>query len=129
MEQFYETIAKIEGNKDYRPEERDIPFYKTIGHFFLILISLVIYTYAAFLVLQLMLFNIIMLMILFAYWFKVLRFFQGLIEKWNYDYKTNPLKKFIQREQEQVYSKCNFQLVQLDQGHYIELHLAEDINV
>ena len=88
-------MDKIEKNRNLRPFEKRLPCTRVLLLKLLSLIVLLIYTYVCFILVQLALFNIILIGIMLIYFGKVATVMQAYGIKQEEKYKTSAFKKFI----------------------------------
>ena len=88
---------------------------------------MLVYIYISFIILQLALFNLIMLGVMFVYFKKLYFFFHSLEFRFDSNFRNTPLKKYIETENERFYRKKNIELVGGEEGLWLELQLPDDI--
>jgi hypothetical protein len=92
-----------------------------LGLKILTIILLIIYSYGCFILLQLALFNLIMLGVMLVYFNKLFMFFRAIVFRYDYNYRNQPFKKFIEKENDRFYIKKNIELIGGEQGKWLEL--------
>lgn len=100
---FFATIRQIENNKRYRPLDRKTPLCKKIIINIFCWIILLIYLYIALILLQLAIFNLILLGLLIVYFKKLYSFLSAIYYRYDQSYKNGPFKKFIEQENAYFY--------------------------
>lgn len=121
------TTEQLELNKNLRPFDRKSPFIRRAGLRFLTILVCLIYSYVCLLLLQLALFNLIFLGIEIIYLKKLYYLMHGVEVRRDYNYRTQPFKKFIEQENVRFYREKKIELVGGEQGKWIELQLPESI--
>ena len=127
VEEFHKTTKEIENSMRLRPFDMRTPCCKRFLLKMLTIIFLIIYSYACFILLQLALFNLIMLGVMLVYFNKLFMFFAAVCFKYDYNYRNSPFQKFIEKENERFYSKKNIELIGGEQGFWLELQLPDNI--
>ena len=92
------------------------------------IILLLVYTYACLVLLQLALFNLIMLGVMCIYFKKLYYFLHGFELKKDHNYRNADFKKFIEAENSRYYRQLNVELIPGEQGKWLELQLPDDID-
>mmetsp|Transcript_12054 Transcript_12054/g.11927 ORF Transcript_12054/g.11927 Transcript_12054/m.11927 type:complete len:194 (+) Transcript_12054:306-887(+) len=127
LEEFHSTTAQIESSVHLRPFDYKTPFWKNLLLKVVTIVLLIIYTYGCFIVIQLALFNFIMIGVIFVYFQKIYNFFQAICNRYDYNYRNSPFKKFIESENERLYTRKNIELIGGEQGKWLELQLPDNI--
>lgn len=86
-----------------------------------------IYVYTALILMQLALFNVIIVGVAIVYGNRWVHFLYALEHRQNYNFKTRPFKRFIEAENERYFRKEKCELIGGEMGRWIELQLPEDI--
>ena len=86
----------------------------------------ILYVYACLLILQLALFNLILLGIFIIYFFKMLSLFKAREFKTEYEYQNKKFREFIEAENKRYYLKLNVELIGGEYGKWIEIQLPDN---
>ena len=128
FEDFYKTTHEIETSVKLRPFDKRTPCLNTLGLVLMSFIVILIYLYVCFIILQLALFNPIMMGVMYVYFKKVFGFLTAIRFRYDYNYRNKDFKKFVEAENERFYRKeKNIELVGGEQGKWLELQLPDDI--
>jgi hypothetical protein len=91
------------------------------------LVPLVMYLYASLLILQMSLFNLILLGIVYVYFSKLWTMLAALERRADISYRTGGFKRFIETENLRYYRLRKVELVGGEMGMWLELQLPEDV--
>ena len=122
------TKDALEKNIKFQPRKRTMPFYLDcpiiLGEFILML--LVIYVF--FLIIQLALFNLVILGILIVFIKRFYVFLEAIRWKLKFNYRTKDFKKFIESQNETVYDKFDTPIkIECErEGSWLEFLLKHD---
>ena len=93
---YLETIKELETKPHLQPRKRKMPFYMTIPLRCVQFIVLFIFIYAFFLIIQLALFNLVIVGIIIVFISKIWQFLEAFIDKIKFNYKTKDFIAFIE---------------------------------
>lgn len=96
LEDIKKTANIIEADINLRPFEKKYPIFKWLGFRLVTILSIVFILYFTLLLIQLALFNIIMLVVAALYINKIYLFMIGYEVKREFNYKTKDFKKFLE---------------------------------
>ena|SRR5438105_471562 len=85
---FFKTTHDIETTKSLRPFDRKTPFLKGAILRIFSLLMMLVYIYISFIILQLALFNLIMMGVMFVYFKKLYFFFHSLEFRYDQNYRN-----------------------------------------
>lgn len=128
QDEFEKTTREIETNINLRPFDLKQPFFRKLGFKLLALFVILIYLYACLILLQLALFNLILLGIMIIYLKKLYYLLFSFEYKQDYNYRNRRFKQFIEAENNRYYKNINVDLVGGEQGQWLELQLPEDLD-
>lgn len=104
IDEFYKTTTEIETNLKLRPFERKAPYCRKKGMSLMTFVILLIYAYINFLILQLALFNLVLLGVMIVYFKRLYLYLHSIEVSVNTKYKTKDFKKFIDAENLRYYN-------------------------
>lgn len=93
---YQETIKELETKPQYQPRKRKMPFYMSVPLRILQFIVLFFFIYCFFLIIQLALFNLVIVGIIFVFISKIWQFLEAFIDKFKFNYKTKDFVAFIE---------------------------------
>lgn len=93
------------------------------------LVFLLIILYIFFLIIQLALFNLVILGILIVFAKKIFQFVEAIRWKCRFSYRTKEFTKFIKEQNETVYSEMKIRIEYEREGSWLEFLLIEDENM
>mmetsp|Transcript_17698 Transcript_17698/g.29935 ORF Transcript_17698/g.29935 Transcript_17698/m.29935 type:complete len:272 (-) Transcript_17698:47-862(-) len=123
---YMNTIKELKKNTDLQPKKRQMPLPR---HCLIILVEavvLILVFYFFFLILQLALFNLVILGILFVFMKKLYKFAEACRWKLKFEYKTQEFNKFIERQNQEVYKDLNIKISKEREGSWLEFQLDQD---
>ena len=97
------TLQRIEGNQSLRPFDHNQPIWRWLGIKIFTILVLIIYLYVSLLILQMALFNLILVGIVFVYFNKLWTMMTALELGIDYRYRTGGYKRFIEAENLKYY--------------------------
>jgi Region found in RelA / SpoT proteins len=103
-----------------------LPWYRWLLLKLLSLLIGVIYIYACTLVLQLALFNLILLGIMIIYFSKLTTALASWAMKHEYNFQNRDFKRYIENENKDYYRSINVELVGGEEGRWIEVQLPDN---
>ena len=127
LEEFKKSTKRIEGDVKLRPFDLKPPIWRWMGIKILTLVPLVLYLYGSLLILQMSLFNLILLGIVCVYFSKLWTMLAALERRADISYRTGGFKSFIERENLRYYRLRKVELVGGEMGMWLELQLPEDV--
>ena len=115
----------IDLSKDYKkhPWNRSLPWYTKFGLKFAKYFVLTLYLWLCFVLIQLALFNLILLGIMLLYLGKIADLFTALIIKSEVKYQNKDFKAFLERQEKDYKNKIT--LTPGIMGKWIEVHLTD----
>jgi len=119
------TTNAIETNIKLRPFERKAPYCRKKSMSLLTLIVLLVYFYINFIILQLALFNLVMLGVMIVYFRRLYLYLHSIEVSFNQKYKNKDFKKFIETENTRYYHSQNIELIGGEKGKWLELQLPD----
>lgn len=123
--QYQETILKLESTPQYQPKKRSVPCYLKWPIIFVEFILILVLIYAFFLVIQLALFNLVILGIIFVVMRKFIQILEAFRWKFQFSYKTKEFNAFI-KEENLKYQKMNIEIIPDREGQWLEFLLKEE---
>ena len=90
------------------------------------LLVMLLYAYLSFLALQITLFNLILLGLIFICGGKVNKWLSKYRFKQEYNFQHSHLNKFITKANAEYFTDLNVKVVAGDEGRWLEFHLPED---
>jgi hypothetical protein len=111
LKEFKRTTDAIENDVRLRPYDFKQPTWRWISIRILSILCLLLYIYIALLVLQMSLFNLILVGISIVYLNKVWTLCSAIELKIDQAYRTGPLNRFIQQENRRYYDSINVVLI------------------
>ena len=128
LEEFKRTSNQILADISLRPEDYKFPFYRKAVHLFQRLIVVLLYAYVCLLILQLALFNLVLLGIFIIYFFKLWSLFKEREDKIKYEYQNQRFIEFIEAENKRYYLNLKVELIAGDNGLWIEIQLPDNVD-
>ena len=122
---YQETVRRISEDRNLHPKKRQTPVWRSCLGLLVEVLVLILMLYAALLLVQLALFNLVIIGILFVMLKKLYNFLEACRWKCNFDYKTSEFNKFI-AQQKEVYDKMNIELNKHPWGEWLEFQLSKD---
>lgn len=119
--EFQVTTDQIEGSVLFKPFELKQPFIRWFGFRLIYLLLFLIYVYTALILMQLALFNLIIVGVAVVYMTRWITFLYALEHRQDYNYRTRPFKRFIESENERYFRKEKCELIGGEMGRWIEL--------
>ena len=125
---YEHTRQELERNIKYQPRKRTCPCYLNLIMCFVELILMLIVIYVFFLIIQLALFNLVILGILFVFGNRIYVFLEAIRWKIQFTYRTKEFDKFIKSQNETVYDKFETQIkIECErEGSWLEFLLVND---
>ena len=123
---YQKTIDELQGDIKLQPRKTQMPF---IPSFFLFLVEysfLAGFFYVFFLIIQLALFNLVILGIVIVFCMKLYNFFEAIKEKIKFNHRTAKFKKFIEQQNETVYKDMGIEIQPEREGCWLEFLLIHD---
>lgn len=122
---FKETLAELETNSKYQPRKRQVPCYQDLGIILVEIVIVVLVAYAFALLAVLCMMNYVLLAVFVICVKKLIGFLEKIRAKLGNKYKTKDFKKFMQKENDVVYSKLDIpiKLEWEKEGRWLELIL------
>ena len=87
---------------------------------------LLVLVYVFFLIIQLALFNLVILGIIFVFMQKIYHIFEALRWKFGFSYKTKRFSSFIKQQNEEVYKDMAIEIIPEREGLWLEFLLKEE---
>ena len=122
---YVKLIDTLENNIKYQPRKRRMPIYKHAPALLLEGSILSIFIYVFFLIIQLALFNLVILGILGVLLSKILQFLEAFRERYMFNFRTKDYMKFIE-DQNQVFHPLGIDIQTDREGMWIEFILMND---
>ena len=94
---YQETIRQIEEKLDYQPKKKQFPFYWKCPVVLVEAVILLLLVYIFFLIIQLALFNLVIIGIIIVVFKNIYYILEGFRYKLSFWYKTKHFKKFIEK--------------------------------
>ena len=116
----------LENNVKYQPRKRKMPCYLEFPLILFECVFLLVIFYFFFLIIQLALFNLVILGILLVFIKKIFQFVEAIRWKCRFQYRTKEFTKFIQQQNEEVYQKLNIKIEYEREGSWLEFLLVDD---
>ena len=126
MEEWKATAGRIERDRDLRPFEKRASKFRVILLKALQAIVSLILAYAEFVVVQLFIFNPIIIGLMVYAFIKVFRFLSLIEIKFRHNQLNKAFFKFIEEENLRFYRHKYVELIGGKQGRWIEIKLPED---
>ena len=123
---YHKTVSDIESSLDLQPRKRTMPLWLLIPIELIKWAVMLLFIYMFFLVIQLALFNLVIVGIIVVFLKKIWEFLEAFKEKFKFNYCTKDLEKFIQNQQEQVYEELDIECNADREGSWIEFCLKDD---
>ena len=127
VEEFEKLLSKIEGNSELQPQEAKTSFFKQFGVWLLRVIFMLAYIYLTFILLQLALFNLILMGIFIVYLRKLYFMTHQYAVRVDYNERHRKYKKFIEEENERLYRSHNIEIIPGEEGKWLEVQLPDDV--
>lgn len=123
---YLKTIEQLSSNPNLQPKKIEVPCcYKWPIIFFEGFVLLVL-VYVFFLIIQLALFNLVILGIIFVFMQKIYHIFEALRWKFGFSYKTKRFSSFIKQQNEEVYKDMAIEIIPEREGLWLEFLLKEE---
>ena len=126
-EKLEDTLRQLHENRDLLPQYKRVPCCTKFLCLSLRLIITILYLYINLIILQLALFNLIMLGVMLVWLRKFWGILQAVQFKFEFNYKTKAFKQFIEDQNTNVYNPLSIELVGEQEGRWIEVQLPDDI--
>ena len=109
-----------------QPRKRKMPCWRlTIINFFEWTLLLII-IYIFFLIIQLALFNLVIVGIIWVFITKIYQFLEAFKEKWKFNYRTKDFTAFIELQNQTVYHDLDIEIQTDREGNWLEFLLRDD---
>lgn len=82
--------------------------------------------YGFLLVIQLALFNLVIVGIIYVFITKIYQFFEAFKEKWKFNYRTKDFTAFIEQQNNTVYTDLEIEIQTDREGNWLEFLLKDD---
>lgn len=126
INKFYEYQFEIIQNKNLRPFDKKLPLCtRFLLRVILPVVATVIYSYACLMLLQLALFNVILMGIMVIGLSKIWHFLNKFSFKYEYNYRTKDFKKHIEKANDEYFRAKGVVLVGGEEGKWLELQLPD----
>jgi hypothetical protein len=89
-------------------------------------VFLIMFAYVFFLIIQLALFNLVILGIIWLSMTKIYQFFEAFKEKLQFNYRTKDFNAFIESQNETVYKNLGIDIQTDREGNWLEFLLRDD---
>ena len=109
-----------------QPKKIEIPCYLKYPIIICEWIFILVLIYVFFLIIQLALFNLVILGIIFVFMQKIYHIFEALRWKFGFSHKTKKFSQFIKQENENVYKDMNIEIIPEREGLWLEFLLKEE---
>lgn len=120
------TFDLNDNKKKLLPFRKKLPLFTRIAlRFLLPFIVTILYSYACLMLLQLALFNVILLGIMIIGLSKIWKFFTKFSFKYEYNYRNKEFKKHIERANEEYFRSKGVVMVGGEEGKWIEFQLPD----
>ena len=107
---YEHTINSIEKNRNYQPKNRSVPLWISIPVFLGEGIVVIFFAYIFFLIIQLALFNLVIIGIIWVIGKKLWQLVEALRWKFFFQYKTKDFIKFIDQQNQTVYNDMHIEI-------------------
>lgn len=122
------TKEKLETDIKLQPRKRTCPFCLNLFMIIIEIAIIIFVLYVFFLIIQLALFNLVILGILFVFIRRIYAFLEAIRWKFQFTYRTSEFKKFIDSQNETVYDKFETPIkIECErEGSWLEFLLKHD---
>lgn len=123
--QYEETIKQLEEKPSLQPRKKQMPIYMDMPLLLAEILILAALLYLFFLIVQLALFNLVIIGILIVFFKTMLYFFESLRKQCKFRYRTKDFINFID-EQNAIYSEMGIEIQYDREGNWLEFLLKEE---
>ena len=123
---YENTINHLQTVPKYQPRKRQMPWYYEAPAIIIELVVLIIFFYLFFLIIQLALFNLVIVGIIFVFSKKIFQFAEAFRWKYKFNYKTKEFIAFIENQNDTVYKDMGIEVQYEREGCWLEFLLSED---
>jgi len=125
---YKKTIDKLEEEINLQPRKRKMPCWYLAPAELIVWLLMIIVIYIFFLVIQLALFNLVIVGIIIVFTTKFWQFLQAFKDKFQFTYKTKDFLQFIGQQNVTVYNELDIPIeIQSDrEGCWLEFMLKDD---
>lgn len=123
---YENTINLLQTVPKYQPRKRQMPWYYGAPILLVEFVFLAVIVYLFFLIIQLALFNLVIVGIILVVLKKIFQFCEALRWKFKFNYKTKEFIAFIDQQNETVYKDMGIEVQYEREGSWLEFLLTED---
>ena len=123
---YLETIKELQTKPALQPRKRKMPFYMLVPARLIQFIVLFFFIYCFFLIIQLALFNLVIVGIILVFISKIWQFLEAFIDKFKFNYKTKDFVAFIEQQNQTVYHALDIEIQADREGNWLEFLLRDD---
>lgn len=123
---YQKTIEKLCNDPNLQPKKIEVPCYFKWPIIMFEVLFLLALVYIFFLVIQLALFNLVILGIIFVLMQKIYHIFEAIRWKFGFNYKTKRFSSFIRQQNEEVYKEMQIEIIPEREGLWLEFLLKEE---
>lgn len=122
---YLKTISEIQNNPKYQPKKLKIGWCRWFWTSFLQILIIIIFFYIFLLIIQLSLFNLVILGIMMKALYQIYVLTDALKWKQNFSSRTNAFNEFI-KDQNVIYKNMNIEIIAEREGLWLEFLLKEE---
>ena len=123
---FTEVTGRIISDINLRPFQKKLPLHRKFVLYLAAILVFMLYIYFSFILLQLALFNLILLGIIIIYMGKLYNQMTKIAFKYDYNYRNAAFQKHIKKANDEYFLNKNVELVGLKEGLWLELQLPDN---
>jgi len=123
---FTQVTGRIISDINLRPFHKKVPLHRKLVLYLAAILVFLVYIYCSFILLQLALFNLILLGIIIIYMGKLYNQMTKIAFKYDYNYRNAAFQKHIDKANDDYFRAKNVELVGLKEGLWLELQLPDN---